>query len=109
MASYEHPYWGNYAAITRNHYGEGVATYVGCCPSDEVVEKIIEEAVKQAGLWGIDQEIRFPLIVKSGNNGQGNKVQYYFNYSGEEHMLLYPYPKEVVLCVTILQYSISIS
>ena len=30
LASYEHYNWKDYAAITRNHYGKGLAVYIGC-------------------------------------------------------------------------------
>lgn len=93
LASYDHPYWGKYAAITKNHFGKGVATYVGCCPSDEVIEKLLSDVVKDAGLWDIDQEIQFPLITKSGTNQQDKIVHYYFNYSNNECSLIYLYPE----------------
>lgn len=49
-ANYGHPVWGKYAAITENSYGKGLATYIGCRTSKEVVEKIVVDAVKKAGL-----------------------------------------------------------
>lgn len=81
LAYYDHPHWGKYAAVTQNGYGEGQAVYIGCMTSEAVMGKILEHAVKKAGLWGQDQEIRFPLITKSGVNGLGQTVRYYFNYS----------------------------
>ncbi len=71
MARYEHPVWGQYAAITENAYGKGLATYVGFMPSDELMGKLLEDAVRKAGLWGADQEIAFPLVTKSGINAAG--------------------------------------
>ncbi|GIO84243.1 beta-galactosidase [Paenibacillus faecis] len=81
LAYYDHPHWGKYAAVTQNGYGQGQAVYIGCMTSEAVMGKILEHAVKKAGLWGLDQEIRFPLITKSGVNGLGKKVRYYFNYA----------------------------
>ena len=85
LAYYDHPAWGKYAAVTENAYGKGVATYIGCLPSQAITEKILEHAVKDAGLWGPDQALKFPLIVKSGTN------HYYFNYSAQPQQLVYPY------------------
>ncbi|WP_245705997.1 Beta-galactosidase C-terminal domain [Catalinimonas alkaloidigena] len=51
----------------------------------------MEEAVKNAGLWGTDQALRFPLITRSGVNAQGKRIHYYFNYSAEEQTLRYPH------------------
>ncbi|HZG55615.1 beta-galactosidase [Paenibacillus sp.] len=90
LAWYDHPHWGAYAAITENRYGKGAATYIGCLPSAEVMGSVLERACKTAGLWGPDQELRFPLIVKSGTNEAGRTVRYYFNYSDEP--VSFPYP-----------------
>lgn len=81
LAYYDHPHWGKYAAITENQCGKGLATYIGCIPSKAIIQKVLEQAVKKANLWGADQEIAFPLIVKSGINEKGNNVHFYFNYS----------------------------
>ncbi|WP_222940431.1 beta-galactosidase [Hymenobacter sp. BT491] len=91
LATYDHPVWGKYAAITENRYGKGLATYIGCGTSTAVTEKIVADAVKKADLWGPDQAIRFPLITKSGVNQQKKTVHYYFNYSAEPGSVPYPY------------------
>ncbi|WP_042203907.1 beta-galactosidase [Paenibacillus camerounensis] len=91
LAWYEHPHWGAYAAITENRYGKGVATYIGCLTTPEVTGKVLERACREAGLWGQDQQIRFPLIVKSGKNLAGQTIRYYFNYSAGKHSFSYPH------------------
>ncbi|KOY14621.1 beta-galactosidase [Paenibacillus xylanivorans] len=83
LAWYDHAHWGEYAAITQNAYGKGKATYVGCYTSSEVIRKVLESVMKEAGLWGADQELAFPIIVKSGVNEQGNTIRYFFNYSDQ--------------------------
>jgi beta-galactosidase len=91
LAYYDHSVWGKYAAITQNNYGKGVATYLGCLTTDAILEKVLAEAVKKAGLWGVDQQISFPLIIKSGVNQKGKSVHYYFNYSAVPRSVQYPY------------------
>ena len=91
LAEYDHPYWGKYAAVTQNRYGKGVATYVGCMTGGVLMEKILEQALKMAGLWEADPRLRFPLIAKSGINRQGKAVHYYFNYSDRPDTISYPY------------------
>ncbi|MFD0693348.1 beta-galactosidase [Paenibacillus sp. GCM10027628] len=91
LASYDHPHWGAYAAITKNRHGNGTVTYVGCLPSAAVMRKVLETAVKDAGLWGADQNIQHPLIVKAGINDLGKTVRYYFNYSDHTESLKYPH------------------
>ncbi len=91
LARYEHPVWGQYAAITENHYGKGLATYVGCHTTDALTEKIVTEAVRKAGLWGPDQAQQFPLITRASRNQRGKLVHYYFNYSAAAATLPYPH------------------
>ncbi len=91
LAWYEHPHWGSYAAITENQYGQGTAIYIGCLPSAAVMGKVLERACRAAGLWGKDQEIQFPLVVKSGTNEEGHAIRYYFNYSEASQSFVYPH------------------
>jgi beta-galactosidase len=81
IARYHHPVWGKYAAVTRNRYGKGDVTYVGFMPSDALAEKIMEQAVKQAGVWGPQQMLHFPTIMRSGVLANGRPVHYLLNYS----------------------------
>jgi beta-galactosidase len=92
LAQYHHPVWGKYAAITRNTYGKGEITYIGFMPSDALAEKIMEEAVKRAGLWGPQQTLRFPTIMRSGMLANGNAVHYVMNYSSTPTRASYGFP-----------------
>jgi beta-galactosidase len=91
LAWYQHPAWGKYAAVTENKYGKGMATYIGCGTNAATSAKILEHALKAAGLWGKDQALSFPLITKTGKNQLGKTIHYYFNYSGEAKTLTYPH------------------
>jgi beta-galactosidase len=91
LARYDHPVWGQYAALTENVHGKGLATYLGFMPSEELLGKILADAVRKAGLWSADQDLAFPLITKSGVNPQGKLVRYYFNYSARAATFEYPH------------------
>jgi beta-galactosidase len=91
LAAYDHPHWGAYAAITKNRYGKGTATYIGCMTSAAVMRRVLEHALKEAGLWGADQALSFPCITKSGINERGSVVHYYFNYADDPGSITYPY------------------
>ncbi len=93
LAYYDHPVWGNYAAITQNDYGKGTATYIGCMTTAALNEKILKQALQKANLWSADQTLSFPIITKSGINTQGKKVHYYFNYAPLPHPIPYPHKK----------------
>jgi beta-galactosidase len=91
LASYDHPEWGKYAAITQNNYGKGLATYIGCWVSNEVTGKIMEDALKKAGLWSEAQQLRFPIITKNGVNEKGKTIHFLFNYSAKPATFNYPF------------------
>ncbi len=78
-ASYEHPHWGKYAAVTHNRYQEGSATYLGCYFDGNTLEDIIRQLWTEIGLPLSD--FQFPLIHKSGINDDGKQIDYYLNYS----------------------------
>ncbi|OKP67385.1 beta-galactosidase [Paenibacillus sp. P3E] len=98
LLRYDHPHYGEYAAVTRNRYGQGSAMYIGCMTSREMADSLLKAAVQEAGLWGADQELAFPLIVRTGINPQNRTVRYYFNYSDSPQSLVYPHgPAEELL------------
>ena len=66
--------------------------YVGCLPSAAIMSKILARAAQEAGCWGADQGLAFPLITRSGRNQAGRLVHYYFNYSPAGQSFVYPYP-----------------
>jgi beta-galactosidase len=67
----------------------GLATYIGCIPSAAIMKKVLEQAIKKANLWGVDQDLAFPLVIKSGINQNGKNLHYYFNYSDETKVYKY--------------------
>jgi len=91
IAYYDHPHWGEYAAVTKNKFGKGQAMYIGCIPSKEFIREILIYALKEADLWGRDQAISFPIITKKGTNDFGSKLHYYFNYSDRYVSFEYPH------------------
>ncbi|KAA9001410.1 cellulase family glycosylhydrolase [Affinibrenneria salicis] len=92
LARYDHPVWGQYAALTRNQYGSGTVTYLGFMPSDTLIGAILADEVKQAGLWDKAQALHFPHIVRQGVNQQGKTVRFLFNYSSTPTSLSWPWP-----------------
>jgi beta-galactosidase len=89
LAYYEHPSWGNYAAVTQNQFGKGLATYVGCMTTSALTEKIMKDALGKANLWKTEQSLTFPIITKSGINQQGKTIRYIFNYSAVPQQVKY--------------------
>ncbi len=89
LASYDHPAWKKYAAITENTYGKGRAVYVGCKTSDKVMDLILQRLLKQSGIPENEETSRFPVIVRKGTNQFGKEIRYYLNYSSEENHVVF--------------------
>jgi beta-galactosidase len=91
LAWYDHPFFGKWPAITRNHYGSGELVYEGTQLSDALQSKIVLEALKSAGLTSPDQQLPTPVHVKHGTNREGKQLHYYLNYSSDNQTFNYPY------------------
>lgn len=87
VARYKHPSWPDYAAITRNSYGKGEVTYVGFMPTDTVIDKLVFEEVKRAGVAPSVSNAAFPIVVKTGTLQSGKRVRYVMNYSAKPQVL----------------------
>ncbi len=90
VASFDDPYW-HFPAITRNKYGSGTLTYEGTFLSDKLQRELIREVLKRAELTGPDQDLPQAVRVRHGRNRRGKLLHYYFNYSGQEQDVVYPY------------------
>lgn len=88
LLSYEHYNWKEYAAVTKNRFGNGNAYYIGCMMDEKLLERILQCALMDSDIV-YDEKYRFPVIIKKGVNDFGNKVWFYFNYSREERDVVY--------------------
>lgn len=88
LASYDHPQWREYAAITQNHFGRGIATYLGCYFDDKpFLKDLLRSICKQAQIE-IPEE-SYPVVIKKGANDFGKEIIYYFNYSDTPYAMTY--------------------
>lgn len=89
LADYEHPYWGKYAAVTRNTCGNGTAYYVGCYTGKNILKKVFGMAAEDAGIE--KPAFAWPVTVRSGRTKKGEKLHYILHYSGKERTVACPY------------------
>ncbi|HCX84687.1 MAG TPA: beta-galactosidase [Micrococcales bacterium] len=85
LATYAHPAWGDYAAITRHAVGHGSATYLGTVTSAQVLRDVLTLVLREAGLWDWPQDLAAdaPTVrVRRGVNARGGQLTYLLNYSG---------------------------
>jgi beta-galactosidase len=91
LAYYDHPFFGKYPSITRNHFGKGTLTYEGTVLSDKLQDKVLLDVLQMAGFTGPDQQLPAPVHVKHGTNRSGKIVHYFMNYSGAPQTFAYAY------------------
>jgi len=73
LASYDHPAWRDYAAITRSRYGKGTGYYLGCMTDPEILERVLDLALEDCGIP--HPEEGFPIIVRKGETKDGRTLQ----------------------------------
>jgi len=91
LAYYDHPFFGKYPALARNHFGKGVLTYEGSVLTDKLQEKVLLDSLKVAELIDSDQSLPPTVHARHGINHFGKAVHYYLNYSGSPQSLTYTY------------------
>lgn len=104
LYSYDHPFWGKYAAVVEGEYGKGHAIYIGCKTSEPVLRKIMEHALKEADVERTSG-LAYPIVVRQGTNDAGKTVTYFLNYSRETQAFTYPLADGTVLLTTDIQES----
>ena len=80
LARYDHPYWGEYAAVTHHRFGSGSATYVGCFGAPALMDAAVAHVLEAAG---IPQEAGFPVILRDSWDAQENRIRFALNYSAQ--------------------------
>jgi beta-galactosidase len=83
LASYDHPAWGDYAAVTRHRFGAGTAIHLGTMVGPALLREVLTLAARDAGLWHWSQDLAGVVTVRRGVNSAGRQVTYFLNYSGD--------------------------
>jgi beta-galactosidase len=91
LAFYDHPFFGKWPAITENEYGSGTLLYEGTYLSDKLQTAVLRGVLDRLGLTGPDQQLPAAVHVQHGVNRLGERLHYYFNYSGAEVKAGYSY------------------
>ena len=87
LMSYDHYAWSDYAAVTKNSYGNGNAMYIGCMFDESILKKLFKEFFEEIGVMVSD--VQFPVIIRKGVNDFAKEVTYYLNYSADTQNVEY--------------------
>ena len=91
IATYDHPFFGKWPAITENDFGAGTLLYEGTCLYDALQTAVLKGELEKVELNGPDQQLPAAVHVQHGVNRLGKRLHYYFNYSSAELKLNYAY------------------
>ena len=78
LRGYRHWAYAPYAAATLHPFGRGQAAYLGAKLEAAALEALLETLLPRLGV--LVGSVRWPLVVKSGVNGQGRQLTYLLNY-----------------------------
>ena len=91
LAFYDHPFFGQWPAITKNEFGKGTLLYEGTYLSGKLQTAILRGELEKLGLTTSDQQLPPAVHVRHGVNRLGKRLHYYFNYSSAEVKATYAY------------------
>ena len=89
LAFYDHAFFGQWPAITRNQFGQGSLTYEGTFLSNELQQRVVLDALQDAGLSTTASQLPPTVREKSGINGLGKTLHYLLNYSSTPQSFSY--------------------
>ncbi len=90
LATYDHPFFGRWPAITENTYGKGTLTYEGTAVSDVLQKNLVAHTLELAGITtDATGAVPASVRVKHGVNSQGKRITYLLNYSSVPATLTY--------------------
>jgi beta-galactosidase len=81
LATYDHPFFGRWPAITENQFGKGTLLYEGCALSDGLQQAVVQHALENSGIAFDPEAFHATVRVKRGVNSQGKTLTYLLNYS----------------------------
>ena len=81
LATYDHPFFGRWPAITKNQFGKGTLTYEGTALSEQLQQAIVQLTLRDSGIPFDPEASRSAIRVKSGSNASGRSITYLLNYS----------------------------
>ncbi|MGI4981235.1 MAG: beta-galactosidase trimerization domain-containing protein, partial [Janthinobacterium lividum] len=89
LATYDHPFFGRWAAITENSYGKGGLVYEGTALTPELQQAVVQHALGSSGISFDAKASASSVRVKRGVSGDGRELTYLLNYSSSPSSVSY--------------------
>jgi beta-galactosidase len=87
IATYRHPRFGDFPAVTTRECGEGRVTVVGTVPSRAFSSALMRWAVTHRVADALAPDRATPVTISSGLTGEGTRAWFLINWSGQEQRL----------------------
>jgi beta-galactosidase len=84
LARYDHPRFGDFAAITTNPHGAGRITVVGTVPAPSLAAALVRWAAPDLIADALIADRALPVTVSSGILPDGRRAWFVFNWSGSD-------------------------
>jgi beta-galactosidase len=84
IATYRHPGFGRFPAVTTHEHGAGRITVAGTVPSPELSCSIARWAVRDAVADELVPDRELPVVVSSGTTSRGSRAWFLFNWGWDE-------------------------
>lgn len=88
IATYDHPRFGDFAAVVTKRCGKGQITTVGSVPSRDLARGVMQFALTETSITTTRAELPHGVTVSSGKIPNGRTVYFYFNWSWSEHSII---------------------
>jgi beta-galactosidase len=92
LATYDHPFFGRWPAITENHFGQGTLLYEGAALTDALQQAVVEHALQSSGIPFDPEAASSAVRVKRGVAPSGRTLTYLLNYSSSPANVKYSGP-----------------
>ena len=92
LATYDHPFFGRWPAITENSFGAGTLIYEGTALSDTLQQDLVQYALQGSGIRFDPKAAASAVRVKRGTNPAGRTLTYLLNYSSAAAQTAYDGP-----------------
>jgi beta-galactosidase len=94
LATYDHPHFGQFAAITTHQHGQGRITYVGTIPNPALGQALFRWLLPDAGPWA---PLPAGVTVSGATATDSRRIRFLHNWTWQESTVTVPVAMRDVL------------
>jgi beta-galactosidase len=81
LATYDHPHFGRFAAVTTHRFGQGQVTYIGTLPNHELGRAVAELVLAEAGVRVPRADLPGSVLVTGARLADGRRLWFVSNWA----------------------------